>query len=63
MGCKCIEYLAENGYVQPNLLKSGQYFLYAVMDGKVKKGAPAIELKNCPACGAGLVTEVVSAAS
>ena len=55
--CKCIEYMAENGYVQPNLLNPGQYFIYAMKDGKAKKGAPALELQVCPSCGEKLVTE------
>ncbi len=47
--CRCIEVLAEDGFIQSNLLKSGQYFLYPIIKDKV--GKTPILVRYCPICG------------
>ncbi len=63
--CECIKTLAEMGYVQPNLHKAGQYWLYPI-NSKGKTGKTAMLVSFCPSCGerlcdsAGVPTSPVS---
>lgn len=48
--CECIRTIAGMGYVQGNLLKAGQYFLYPITkDNKV--GKVPLVVHYCPICG------------
>ena len=54
VSCKCIAFLAENGYVQSNVLSPVHKFLLQIKKGKVTK-APYCQINYCPSCGDKLV--------
>jgi hypothetical protein len=56
MICECIKKLAEYGYVQANILKPGQYFIYLI-DNKGKVGKSPVQVVYCPVCGTKLIVE------
>ncbi|KKN62600.1 hypothetical protein LCGC14_0510110 [marine sediment metagenome] len=55
MPCECIRLLAASGYVQPNLLVPGQYFLYPiVLNPRTQRqtvGKKPVRAEYCPQCG------------
>lgn len=58
--CDCIEALSRMGYLQPNLLKQGQYFLYPITldkNQRRKVGKAPVLVRYCPQCGEKLEVE------
>lgn len=47
--CVCIKLLLDKGYIQYNLLRSGQYFIYPIRKNKIVP--EPVLIKFCPICG------------